>query len=293
VCFARGYVTRWMQTLMQRERVGSGPMDKEADALNREIFNEYLEVVIKAWTQDTFNHSGKHYQAPFPATGIANWPVAEWTRQFGGDGEVDDQNVIHRIGVVPKPVTQPHPDIWIPYTHSYDTLLWAAQRDVTTIIYDGEPERFRKACEHFRSLAAEAGIERKLGQGIAPLRKIYIADTFEEAFEKAVNTSGYWFNNYFSLWGVNEQMRIPSDDPSKFVTFSSDRECAQRMYDQGQLICGTVDDVSRRLESLSRCHADGEIDWLLWEYWVAPNTTGDEQLEQLHLFMDKVWPRFK
>lgn len=74
VCFARGYVTRWMQTLTQKERIGASPIDSEANERNREIFEEYLDVVIKAWTEDSFNHNGKHYQAPYPATGIRNYP---------------------------------------------------------------------------------------------------------------------------------------------------------------------------------------------------------------------------
>ena len=292
VCFARGYVTRWMQTLRQQERVGAGPIDLEANALNREIFNEYLEVVKTAWSEDTFNFNGKHYQAPYPASGIPNWPVATWTREYGGEGEVDDEGTIHKIGVVPKPLKEP--EIWIPYTHSYETLRQVAQQQYTTIVYDGQPDRFRKACEDYQAEAAKVGLERKLGQGIAPLRKIYIGDTFEEAFELGVRTGGYWFNNYFSLWGVNEQSRIPSDDPNKMVTFSSDRECAQRMYDQGQMLCGTADDVSRQLDARHRCHGDdGDVEWLIWEYWVAPDTPRERQLDQLHLFMDKVWPRFK
>jgi len=291
VCFARGYVTRWMQTLTQQDHICSGPFDKVGDTRNREIFNEYLEIILKAWTEDTFNFKGKHYQVPYPASGIPNWPVASWTRDFGGEGEVDEEGTVHKIGLVPKPMKVPN--IWIPYTHSYDTMVWAAQRQVTTIIYDGEPDRFRKACEHYQSLAAEVGIHRRLGHGIAPLRKIYIGKTFEEAFDYGVETGGYWFNNYFSLWGVNEQSRIPSDDPNKLVTFKSDRECAQRMLDQGQMICGTPDDACRQLESLARCHADGELQNLVWEYWVPPDLAPGQHLDQLHLFMDKVWSRFK
>ena len=292
VCFARGYVTRWMQTLMQRERIGAGPIDKEANDLNREIFNEYLEIILKAWTEDTINYNGKHYQAPFPATGIPNWPVASWTRDFGGEGEVDDEGTIHRIGVVPKPLQVP--DIWVPYTHSYETLVEVAQKQYTTIIYDGQPERFRKACMDYQAEAAKVGLDKKLGQSIAPLRKIYIGDTFEEAFELAVKTGGYWFNNYFSLWGINEQSRIASDPPDKMVTFDSDRACAQRMLEQGQMICGTADDVSRQLEALQGVHeGDGDVEYLIWEYWVAPNSSRDEQLDQLDRFMNKIWPRFK
>lgn len=293
VSFARGYQTRWLQTLSQKERIGSGPMDPEANARNREIFNEYLDVVIKAWTEDTFNHNGKNYQAPYPASGIRNWPAAEWTRQFGSDGEIDDEGTIHKIGVIPKPVTQPHPPIWVPYTLSYETLVQAAQRRFSAMIYDGRPDVFRKACEDYQAEAAKAGLDLRLGQGIGALRKMYIGETFEEAFDLAVRTGGYWFNRYFSHFGLNEVSRLPSDDPNKMVTFSSDRECAERMLEMGQLLCGTPADVCRQLESLHRCHSDGELEWLIWETWATNNVSRDEQKRQIELFVTKVWPRFR
>jgi len=293
VSFARGYVTRWMQTLTQRERIGASPIDREADQLNREIFNEYVDVVIKAWTEDTFNHNGKHYQAPYPAKGIRDWPVAEWTRQYGADGEIDEEGTIHKIGVIPKPVTQPYPQIWTPIPMSHDSLIQAARRRFNAIVYEGRPERFRKWCEDYRAEAAKTDPHVRLGQGIGAMRKIFLGDTFEEAFESAVQTAGYWFQNYFSYWGVNEVNRLPTDDPNKWVTFSSERECAQRMIETGQMMCGTPDDVSRQLESLSRCHGDGELEWLVWEWWVAPGDTRDDQLKRLDMFVNEVWPRFK
>lgn len=293
VSFARGYQTRWLQTLSQQERIASGPMDAEANARNREIFNEYLDVIIKAWTEDGFNHHGKHYQAPYPASGIGHWPAYEWTREFGADGEIDDEGTLHKIGVIPKPVTQPYPPIWVPYTLSYETLVQAAQRRFSTIIYHGQPEIFRKACEDYQSEAAKAGLDLRLGQGIGALRKIFLGDSFEEAMDLATRTAGYWFNHYFSHFGLNEVNRLPGDDPTKMVTFSSDRECAERMFETGQMLCGTPDDVSRQLEGLHRCHADGELDWLVWETWTTNNASREEQKRQLELFVNKVWPRFR
>jgi alkanesulfonate monooxygenase SsuD/methylene tetrahydromethanopterin reductase-like flavin-dependent oxidoreductase (luciferase family) len=293
VSFARGYVTRWMQTLTQKERIGASPIDHEANERNREIFNEYLDVVIKAWTQETFNHNGKHYQAPYPATGIHHWPPTKWTREYGADGEVDDEGTIHKIGVIPKPVTQPYPQIWTPIPMSHQSLIEAARRRFIAVVYEARPEVFRKWCEDYRDAATQAGHSVRLGQGIGAMRKMFLANSFEEAFESAVKTAGYWFNNYFSQWGVNETLRLPTDDPNKWVSFSSDRECAQRMIEAGQFFCGTPDDVSRQLESLHRCHGDGELEWLVWEWWVAPDDTRDDQLRRLDMFVNKIWPRFK
>lgn len=293
VSFARGYQTRWMQTLGQAERIGSGPMDAEANERNREIFNEFLEVVLKAWTEDNFNHDGKHYQAPYPASGIPHWPAAEWTREFGGDGEIDEAGTIHRVGVIPKPATQPHPPIWVPYTLSYETLVQAAQKGFFAMVYEGRIDNFRKTCEDYRAEAKAAGRDLALGEGIAALRKIFLGDSFEEAMEMATRTAGYWFNRYFSYFGLNEVNRLPSDDPTKMVTFGSDRECAERMFETHQMLCGTPDEVCRQLEALHSCHSDGALEWLAWEFWSTGNASRDEQMRQLDMFANDVRPRFE
>ncbi|HEX4108100.1 MAG TPA: LLM class flavin-dependent oxidoreductase, partial [Solirubrobacteraceae bacterium] len=57
VTFARGYQKRWIQILSQ----GSGStslVDAESDVRNREIYNENVDVILKAWTNDSWDHQG-------------------------------------------------------------------------------------------------------------------------------------------------------------------------------------------------------------------------------------------
>lgn len=293
VCFARGYQTRWMQTLAQRTGIASGPMDREADETNRAVFEEHLEVVLKAWTEDAFTFDGEHYQVPYPATGIPGWPAAEWTREFGSAGEIDADGTLRRSGVIPRPLSSPHPPIFVPYTLSATTLSRAARRGFTIMVYDGRPERFLAACRAYRDEAAAAGRDLALGQGVTAVRKIFLGDSFEEAFELAVRTAGFWFNRYFSVFGFAEVNRTSEHDPDRRVSFSSDRECVAKMYETGQLLCGTPDQVSGQLESLARCHADGGLEWLAWEFLTQAHCTPDEQRRQLDLFATRVLPRFR
>ena len=49
---ARGYQMRWTNVLGQKYEVRGATMDGSAiDEKNREVFEEVLEVVTKAWTQ--------------------------------------------------------------------------------------------------------------------------------------------------------------------------------------------------------------------------------------------------
>jgi alkanesulfonate monooxygenase SsuD/methylene tetrahydromethanopterin reductase-like flavin-dependent oxidoreductase (luciferase family) len=291
--FARGYQTRWIQTLLQTEQMSSTPMDPVSDAANRERFEELLQVVGKAWSEDAWNFDGKQYQVPYPFSGIPNWPLAQWTQRFGSPGEVDDHGTIHKIGVVPKP--RQIPQIFIPTTLSASTISLCAQNGYVPLIYRPQNDHFRAAAEAFREAAGEAGRELGLGEGIGSMRKLVLGDTYEEAFEIAVRGAGYWHNNFFGSFGMNEAFRRPSDDPTQMLRFDEDRDLVQRMVDVGDLLIGTPESVCEQLSGLLRCYGDGDLEWFVWEFW-AQGLPGDENSEiaqrQIEMFGKHVLPEF-
>jgi alkanesulfonate monooxygenase SsuD/methylene tetrahydromethanopterin reductase-like flavin-dependent oxidoreductase (luciferase family) len=152
VQFARGYQTRWMQTLTQSENIAA--LNPASDQRNRDRFNDYLAVVEKAWTTDSFNHRGEFYQAPFPADGIRDWALADWTRAYGGPGEVDADGTVREIGVVPKPLNQPK--IFIPNTFSPQTAIDSARHGRTLVIAAGNREQARATAELYRDRSSHS-----------------------------------------------------------------------------------------------------------------------------------------
>jgi len=292
---ARGYQKRWVQTLMQDDAAYSSfkPEEKEADQRNREIFNEYIDVMTKAWTEDAFNYNGEHYQVPFPYEGIGGWAGWEVTRDFGAPGEIDDTGLLKKIGVIPAPVTKPYPEMFVPFSGSAQTLIDAAKRGFGVLLLESKPDMFRVQCEKYLETMTEAGHDLKLGEKVAAVRLITIGDTFEEAMDIATRTSGWDFYDYFSKFGFAELFRSDEDDPDKFVEFRDARHCAERMYEAGHLICGTVDQVNQQISDLQRCYADGDLEWLSWEFYQQGNLSLDEQKQQLKLFAEEVWPNFR
>jgi alkanesulfonate monooxygenase SsuD/methylene tetrahydromethanopterin reductase-like flavin-dependent oxidoreductase (luciferase family) len=293
VGFARGYQKRWVQVLSQ-----GGPtsmiMGPEADALNREIFYENIDIITKAWTLDAFDHDGKHFQVPYPHAGIEGWGPAEYTRRYGSEGEIDENGTIRKIGVIPSPLTKPHPPVFIPFTGSPATLYYTAERGHTSFIYASVPEQFGNWCKEYQRTAAEHGRDLKLGQNIGAVRGLSIGDTYDEAFELAAKTTGFEFFHYWSYFGLTEIFRDPEkDDPNKLVTFKDEYELAQRTIDLGWQLCGTVDDVRRQMDSLHRCHGDGQLEWFQWNFFYQGKTSKDVQRRQLELFADKIWPDFR
>jgi alkanesulfonate monooxygenase SsuD/methylene tetrahydromethanopterin reductase-like flavin-dependent oxidoreductase (luciferase family) len=297
VCFARGYQKRWIQILSQG-RAGTALVSADADKINREVFDEHVEVILKAWTEDSWDYNGKHYQVPFPYDeGITGWAGGEWTREFGSPDEVDDEGVIRKIGVTPPPYTKPHPNVFVPFTLSPQTLINAAQKGFTALMYEGRAAEFNKWALEYQKESKKAGRDLAIGEGIGAVRSICLGDSFEEAFEIGVNTAAFEYHHYFNKFGMGEVYRTPEDPPDEIVTFKDEEDGARRMIDKGQLLCGTPAEVKEQLEPLYKCHGEGDtegkLDWLTWTFFAQGTTPWATQKRQLELFAKEVWPAFK
>ncbi|MFE9677155.1 LLM class flavin-dependent oxidoreductase [Streptomyces sp. NPDC006259] len=292
VAFARGRQSRWMQTLAQDDTIVSS--HPGSDTRNREIFNEYLSIVERAWAEDSFQHQGKHYQVPYPVGGIHNWPLAGWTRAYGGPDEVDADGTLHRIGVVPRPVHRP--TIFIPTSASPQTVIDTARNGRTLLLTAGSREKVRSIAELYRDTARGFGRDLRLGEGAGVVAKVVLGDTFDEAFDLAVETSGYWFQNVFQAFGFNEGLRTTADDPRRTLRLEDARALTRRMYETGLLLCGTVDRVQDQMKELYAVYGGGEFDWFVWEFWAQALPGADApdiQRGQLKTYAEQIMPTFR
>src|SRR5262249_2686278 len=109
VGFARGYQSRWTNVLGQHlgtrattspsaakvdpaRMAGKSPERKEFsdDEINRRIFEEEVDIVVKAWTEDSIEYQGHTWQIPYPHDkGVDDWPLANVgvTGRLGAPGE--------------------------------------------------------------------------------------------------------------------------------------------------------------------------------------------------------------
>jgi alkanesulfonate monooxygenase SsuD/methylene tetrahydromethanopterin reductase-like flavin-dependent oxidoreductase (luciferase family) len=181
--FARGYQDRWVNVLGQQYHTTGAPMDGSAiDNHNRRVYEETLKVIKKAWTEDAWDYDGQYYKVPFPyEEGIRRWPVAEWTRTYGAPGEVDEQGVIRKICVVPKPYQQPHPPMFQPFSVSEATIRYTAQSDIVPVILTAYPPDFQRLCKMYQEMAAGAGRTLRLGESVGVVRALHFGRTEEEA----------------------------------------------------------------------------------------------------------------
>ena len=292
VSFARGFMSRWVQTLGQTEHaVADHP---ESDAANRAKFDEFLSIIQEAWTQDSIRHEGPRYQVPFPATGIRDWPLADWTREYGVPGDVDDDGTVRRIGVVPRPLNIP--EIFVPSTRSQQTVIDAGVHGRNLFVAAGGKDRILEVAHLYQDSARQAGRDVKLGENFGVVSKICLGESFEEAFELAVKTAGFWYQNFFQNFWFNEGYRRETDPPQRPLRFPDARALTQRMFDAGQLACGTPAQVREQLRGTATLYGEGKLDWLIWESWTQsiPVDNHDEvQHYQLETFAKDVIPEFQ
>ena len=190
--FARGYQDRWLNVLGQHYHVKGTPMDgSEIDQHNRVVFEEVFRLIKMAWTQETIEYKSDYYSVPQPyEEGIRRWPAKDWTRKYGAPGEIDEEGVIRRVSVVPKPYQQPHPPLWQAFSISERTIRWCARENIVPWILTSYPESFVKFCNDYQEEAATIGRELALGESVGAARGIFLGRTREEAFEFGVRATG-------------------------------------------------------------------------------------------------------
>ncbi len=246
--FARGYQRRWVDVMAQQTHGISGALPHrhdEIDATNRAAFEECFRIVKKAWTEPMLDYDGRFWKVPVGGPeGGTPWTL-EATEQWGAGVE---DGVLRQVGVVPKPVQEPHPPIFQPFASSEESIRWCAREGVTAILPPLHPKRERALFELF---AEESG--RPLGEGIGVLRDVVIADTDVEA-ERLWKASGAFCGSaWFEPFGFSRGMADPETG-----------EPFEDMMGSGMALVGTVDTVTRQLETLRQRLP---VTWLyFWAY---------------------------
>jgi alkanesulfonate monooxygenase SsuD/methylene tetrahydromethanopterin reductase-like flavin-dependent oxidoreductase (luciferase family) len=151
----RGYHTREVETF-------GAPM-QDADA-NRELFEEQVEIIFKAFNQETFSHKGKHYTLPPPVP-------------YRG-------NDLKDLTLVPRPVNLPV-ECWQPIVSANPRGLdFMVRHGIKGVVGGGAATMAEGPIQGYRDAAARAGKELKLGENLTVGIFFYVADTREKAIRE-------------------------------------------------------------------------------------------------------------
>ena len=254
VGFARGYQSRWTNVLGQHlgtratTSPSAGRLDPthmfgdptgkpgrtEDDDRNRRIFEEEVDIVLKAWTQESFAHNGETWQIPYPYDrGVDDWPLAKFgtTGRFGAPGEVDEQGNTRRVSVVPAPYTRPHPPVLVATSGSPESAEYCARQGFIPLYFNSLAIALKLSAAHDRTLTG-LGREAKPGRNQAIVRIPHIGKTRAEAEESVMRYDSDIFRNFYAAMG---QHKVPRENVVEAVT------------NNGMWTIGTADDVRKHL----------------------------------------------
>ncbi len=271
--FARGYQRRWVDTLAQQyhdvHAAPSKDRDAEVDRVNREAFEEFFDIVRTAWTQETFRYDGKYWQIP---QDDIPWDI-EATRTMGRGIE---DGVLKEIGIVPRPLQEPHPAIMQPFSFSEPTIRWCARNGVQPILAPVNDELESFLYQVYHEEGTSVGRKLEPGEGIGVLRDVVVADTDEEAWELWRNSGAFVGAAWFAPFGFGGAVPRPGEDPRSITP--------EVMHERGLMWVGSPAtvraQVERTLERLPVRYV------MAWQYnALMPRAT---IAKSLRLFKDEV-----
>ena len=259
----RGYHTREVETF------DAPIIDQDA---NRELFEEQVEVMFKAFNERSFSHHGKHYNIP-PDVPYRGYDLKE-------------------ITLVPRPKYLP--------VECYQPVVGGSQRAMDFMVKHGIKGMIGGGAaaggatldvvRRWQETLARAGRETELGGDLIIGFSIHLADTEE----KGMNEARLFFEENMKMFaplgffhGLSDDQLIALGDPSR--ARSAGLPTIEDGVRAGSWLCGPPELVAEKLNNIQEMYPG------LTQINVG-SVVGTPQkviLEQLEWFGKEVMPQFK
>ncbi len=239
---------------------GDNAMSAEHDRINREVFEESMEVIKAAWYNERFSHRGKHFV--FPADDIP-----------------DRGSYVNDLSLFPRPLRKV--DIYQPVT-SPETIEYVPRAGHKAIYWLQNAESQLSKWTRYAEIREEMGSPVGPGEDRCLVVNIHVAKTREEAVRRG-GPGHDEFCKFLAPYGRFSSYRNP--DGSK-VPFDYCPTIESSTQNKIQII-GSIDDAVDMLgfwrDLLDLKHVCFFFD--------LPGLTREEIDEQMHLVMEEVLPR--
>ena len=251
----RGYHSREVESL------GSPVIDNDA---NRELFEEQMEIIFKAFNQESFSHKGKRYSVPAQV-------------EYRGYD-------LEEVTLVPRPKHLPV-EMWQPIV-SGRTIDFIARNSIRGVVALTGETLVEQIFEQYRDANAKYGQELTLGENLALGVGFYLADSQEEAMERLrpYHDERYkWFAPFGFVRYADEQGRTWGTPGAPARTPFIEDGVQQKAW-----FCGRAEDFVAFLKDLEDKYPGLEHIILHW----AEGMPRAEFMEQLRRFAKEVMPAF-
>ena len=259
----RGYHTREVETF------GSPLLDQPA---NRELFEEQVDIIFKAFNNDSFSHEGKHYTIP------ARVPYRGYD--------------LKELTVVPRPVHLPV-ECWQPIQGGSERALdFMAKHGIQGLVGGGSAEggAMHQVVLAWQEAHKKRGIQLELGERLCFGFHFYIA----ESREAGIRAAGKYYEENMKMFGELRLVRALSEeqieimrDPRRAPTAKLPR--IEDAIKAGGVLCGTPDEIIEHLKGLEKRYPGLDRVSVSLSVGVPKAVC----LEQLERFATEVMPAFK
>lgn len=251
----RGYHTREVETF-------GGPLI-DADK-NREVFEEGVQLMLKAFNEESFSFKGKHFTCP-PEVDYRGYKLKE-------------------ITLVPRPIHTPVP-IYMPIA-SGKTIDMMAKYDLKAMVVLNGEKILDDVVRAYHDACARYGRRKQLGQDMVWGAGLYLAKDQEEAIRKvepAHDERYKWFAPFGFVRYADEHGRTWGT-PGAPAKIPSLRDGVQ----QKAWFCGSPQQVIDGIKSIEAKYPGMEDFMVHWAEGLSPA----EFEEQLRWFARDVMPAF-
>ncbi len=256
--FTRGYQARWVDSFAARPGVGATTVNNvkakdEQDALNREVFEESLQIIKKAWTHDVFSHKGKHWEFP-PNGGSAGHPAyAKFAKGQDADG------VVRQVGIAPRCYQSPHPKIYGGFAASMRTVDFWAREGGKPIVLAGDLDFCDTLWTRYTAKAIEAGHDMKREDAAAWGGFLMLSE--DKARCEQLMNEHKWF---WDEWFIPHGQQMPN------------------------VLIGSADEIADRIGKAHDRLGFNELFLMFGQGHLEPEANNEE----LETFIRKIAPRF-
>src|SRR5207248_1700973 len=258
----RGYHTREVETF------GSPLRDQEA---NRELFEEQVDIIFKAFNEESFSHKGKYYTLP-PEVPYRGYTLKELT-------------------LVPRPFNLPV-ECWQPIqSGSARALEFMAKHGIQGMVGGGSAEggAMHKVVVDWQAAHARLGKEIELGERLCFGFHFYMADSREQGMKEAAK----YYEENMKMFGelrlvraITEQQIEIMRDPKRAPTAKLPR--IEDAVKSGGFLCGNADDLIEHVKLLERKYP--ALDRI--SVSLSVGVPEKVALEELERFAKEVMPTF-
>jgi alkanesulfonate monooxygenase SsuD/methylene tetrahydromethanopterin reductase-like flavin-dependent oxidoreductase (luciferase family) len=258
----RGYHTREVETF------GSPLLDQPA---NRELFEEQVEIVFKAFNNESFAHRGKHYTLP-PRVPYRGYTLEELT-------------------VVPRPLRMPV-ECWQPVQGGTErALAFMAKHGIRGLVGGGSAEggAMHRVVLAWQEAHARIGKHLELGERLAFGFHFFIADSRAAGIREAAK----YYEENMKMFGELRLVRALSDEQIEIMRDRTKAPFAKlpRIEDaiaSGGFLCGAPEELIEHLKALGKRYPGLDRVSVSLSVGVPKAVC----LEQLERFATEVMPAF-